>query len=355
PVFFVVSGLNVNLSSVGLSGLGELGLILLVAVTGKFGGAFAGARLAGLRGRSAGVLATLMNTRGLTGIVILSVGLQLHILDRSLYSLMIVMAVVTTLMAGPLLHFIDPDRVVERDIAEADSAARHRILVLIEAPETAAPLVEVGAALAASREDSKLILAHLEARKHDTRSEAGTGLSGELLEVTGTTGKLQELADRALAREVPAEVRSWVSQDIPADLPGHVAAARPDTIVLGPGVAYREALAANGAVQLVTGLRSPPQAPGAGAVRGTRGGGSATAVQVARQLAAADGLKLMIMPTGNPDRGLADVLARDGVAESAGPPPGGAIIVAADTDSSGDAHLTVLGGTREGSGDLDDQ
>ena len=48
PVFFVVSGLSVNLSSVGLSGLAELCLILLVAVVGKFAGAFAGARLAGV-------------------------------------------------------------------------------------------------------------------------------------------------------------------------------------------------------------------------------------------------------------------------------------------------------------------
>src|SRR5262249_55245122 len=163
PVFFVVSGLNVDLSSVGLAGLTELALILLVAVAGKFGGAFIGARLAGVSGRRAGVLATLMNTRGLTGIVILSIGLQLHILDQSLYSLMIVRAVVTTMRAGRLLRLIYPERFVVRDIAEADraalgTAAGHRILVLIEAPESAAPLVDVGAALAASREHSQLIL-----------------------------------------------------------------------------------------------------------------------------------------------------------------------------------------------------
>ena len=64
-----------------------------------------------------------MNTRGLTGIVILSVGLQLYILDRSLYSMMIVMAIVTTVTAGPLLHLIYPDRFLARDIAEADRAA----------------------------------------------------------------------------------------------------------------------------------------------------------------------------------------------------------------------------------------
>ena len=129
PVFFVVSGLSVNLSSVGLSGLTELCLILLVAVVGKFGGAFIGASLAGVPARRAGVLATLMNTRGLTGIVILSVGLQLRILDQSLYSLMIVMAVVTTMMAGPLLRLIYPDRFVLSDIAEAEAGPRDTLVV----------------------------------------------------------------------------------------------------------------------------------------------------------------------------------------------------------------------------------
>ena len=307
PVFFVVSGLSVNLSSVGLSGLVELCLILLVAVVGKFAGAFAGARLAGVPGRSAGVLATLMNTRGLTGIVILSVGLQLHILDQSLYSLMIVMAIVTTMMAGPLLHFFYPGRFLVRDIAEADlaalgTAAGHRILVLIEAPEPAAPLVEVGAALAASREHSQLILSHLVADQHDIRLEVGTGLGGELLGMARGTGELQALADRAAARGVPEVVRSRLTQEIAAELPGYLAAAAPDTIVLGPGGTSRETLAAQGAVRLVTVLRSLPEAPAAVAVLWTPGESGAAAVQVAAQLAVADRLKLVISPAGGRPR-----------------------------------------------------
>jgi Kef-type K+ transport system membrane component KefB len=358
PVFFVVSGLSVNLSSVGLSGLAELCLILLVAVAGKFGGAFVGARLAGVRCRRAGVLATLMNTRGLTGIVILSAGLQLHILDQSLYSLMIVMAIVTTMMAGPLLHLIYPDRFVVRDIAEADraalgTAAGHRILVLIEAPKTAAPLVDIGAALAASREHSQLILCHLVAQERDTRLEVATGLGGELRETTRTTGNLQSLIDRAAARRVSAVVRSRFSQDIAAELPGYVVAAEPDTIVLGPGRAFRETLAADGAVQLVTVLRSLPEAPSAVAALWTRGEGGAAAVQVATQLAVADRLKLVISPAGGRRAGLAAGLTRDGIAASDGPLPSGAIVVAAAADSSGDAHLTVRAGTREASDDLD--
>jgi hypothetical protein len=335
----------------------ELCLILLVAIAGKFGGAFAGARLAGVRGRRAGVLATLMNTRGLTGIVILSVGLQLHILDQSLYTLMVVMAIVTTAMAGPLLNLIYPDRFVQRDIAEADrialgTAAGHRILVLIEAPETAAALVEVGAALAASRGHSELILSHLAAQQHDTELDGGTGLGGELLETTTTTGNLQALADQVSARGLSAVVRSRLSQDIAAELPGYVAAAKPDTIVLGPGGASRETLAADGAVQLVTVLRSLPEAPGAVAVLWTRGESGAAAVQVAAQLAVADRLKLVISPGGGRRAGLAAELTRDGIAASDGRPPAGAIVVAAAADSSGDPHLAVLAGTREESSDL---
>ncbi|MET8079272.1 cation:proton antiporter [Streptomyces sp. NPDC005303] len=110
PVYFIVAGLNVDLSEVGLQGLGELGLIMLVAVTGKFGGAWLAARSQRMPPRDSAVLATLMNTRGLTELVALSVGLQAGILDHRLYSLMTVMAVVTTAATGPLLAWLAPRR-----------------------------------------------------------------------------------------------------------------------------------------------------------------------------------------------------------------------------------------------------
>jgi Kef-type K+ transport system membrane component KefB len=108
PIFFIVAGLNVDLSHLDASGIIDLVLILLVAVGGKFGGAFAGARLNRMRSRPAAALAVLMNTRGLTELIILTVGLQLGVLDRDLYSYMVVMALVTTMMAGPLLSWIYP-------------------------------------------------------------------------------------------------------------------------------------------------------------------------------------------------------------------------------------------------------
>ena len=76
-------------------------------------------------------------------------------------------------------------------------------------------------------------------------------------------------------------------------------------------------------------------------------------MQVAAQLSVADRLKLVISPGGGRRARLAAELTRDGIAASDGPPPAGAIIVAAAPDSSGDAHLAVLAGTKEASNDLD--
>ncbi|QMU78174.1 cation/H(+) antiporter [Streptacidiphilus sp. PB12-B1b] len=122
PVFFVIAGLKVNLSHLGGESLGELALILLTAVAGKALGAFAGARLQGLPTQEARTMATLMNARGLTELVILSVGLQLGVLDQSLYSLMVVMAVLTTFMTGPILRLVHPDARTEEELRPASEA-----------------------------------------------------------------------------------------------------------------------------------------------------------------------------------------------------------------------------------------
>lgn len=110
PVYFVVAGLKVDLSGIGAEGLVHLGLILLVAITGKFGGTWVAARSQGLSSRSAAVLASLMNTRGLTELIALGIGLEAGLIDERLFSLFVVMAVLTTAMTGPLLRwFARPD------------------------------------------------------------------------------------------------------------------------------------------------------------------------------------------------------------------------------------------------------
>ncbi len=365
PVFFVIAGLNVNLRGIGLSGLVNLALIMLVAVAGKFGGAYYGARLTGVRRRQSGALASLMNTRGLTEIVILNIGLQLGILNKSLFTLMVVMAIVTTGMAGPLLKVIYPPRIMERDIAEADRAAlgktaAHRILVLIDDPQTAGPLIDVGARLARSRPNSELVLSHLVPHQPTGRLEVGSGLGGELLQMTQTMARLKDLAVRAGPPDVSATVQSRFSDDVRAELPTFVAAAEPDTIVLRRGSADPQSLSANGATQLVYVLRPMPASPAAAVACWVRTADGDAAVQVAAQLSVGSGIDLILTPSGRPCASLAASLAKRGLAARAGAPPAGAVVVAPvgsptghTAESDSDVHLAVVAGTNEASDDVD--
>jgi Kef-type K+ transport system membrane component KefB len=101
PVFFIVTGLSVDLGSGG--DYLELAAILAVATAGKMIGAILPARALGLPWPEARVLGLLMNTRGLTELIILNAALSLGVLDGELFTMMVLMALVTTALAGPLL------------------------------------------------------------------------------------------------------------------------------------------------------------------------------------------------------------------------------------------------------------
>jgi Kef-type K+ transport system membrane component KefB len=363
PLYFVVSGLSINLSTIGNTGLEELGAILVVAIAGKFIGAYLGAQLNGVRGRNAGVIATLMNTRGLTEIVILGVGLQLHILSKPLYSLMVVMALVTTAMSGPLLKWIYPDRVMERDRAVADRAQlaggpAHRIVVLVDRPETARPLVDIGADLAATRPGSELVLAHLVCVRGGGRLELGTGIGGELLQMTTIMSQLHALAERAALRGAQAVVFSRFSDDVAGELPAYVAAAEPDTVVLDQGGPGDEALAvirADAETRLVISRVPEPEHPSAVAVYAGHSADAAAALDVAAQIAAARALDLVLTGgEGRRARSAAADLARQGISASTGAAPDGSLLVAGEDGASAvraEVHLSVRAGSREDIGE----
>lgn len=123
PMFFVVTGLGVNLTGIGPQGWWQLLLILLVAIGGKFVGAYTGARLSRIPSRQGAAIAVLMNTRGLTELVILSAGKQLGVLSDELFAMMVIMALVTTVLTEPLLRLVYPDSVISKDIAAAERRA----------------------------------------------------------------------------------------------------------------------------------------------------------------------------------------------------------------------------------------
>ncbi len=109
PVFFVTTGLAVDFSAIDGDGLQRFTLILAVACGGKIVGAGMAARVSGLRPREAAALGVLMNTRGLTELLVLSIGRELGVLSDPLYTLLVAMALVTTIATGPLIDLIRPD------------------------------------------------------------------------------------------------------------------------------------------------------------------------------------------------------------------------------------------------------
>jgi len=113
PLFFAFTGLRTN---IGLLKGQEMwvycGLIVLVATVGKLGGSTLASYLTGMPLREAAGLGTLMNTRGLMELVILNIGLDIKVISPALFSMMVVMALVTTFMTTPVLELICPERLI---------------------------------------------------------------------------------------------------------------------------------------------------------------------------------------------------------------------------------------------------
>ena len=107
PVFFTYSGLNTRLDLVDSPHLWFVAtVVLLAACLGKGGGCWVAARLNGEDQRTSLAIATLMNARGLMELIILNIGLERGLITSPLFSIMVVMAIVTTLMASPLLEWL---------------------------------------------------------------------------------------------------------------------------------------------------------------------------------------------------------------------------------------------------------
>ncbi len=107
PMFFTFSGLNTRLDMVNNYHLvATAGVIILGACVGKGGACWAAARLNGEDNRTALAVGTLMNSRGLMELIIINIGLQKGVIEPSLFSIMVLMAIVTTLMATPMFEWV---------------------------------------------------------------------------------------------------------------------------------------------------------------------------------------------------------------------------------------------------------
>ncbi len=107
PLFFTYSGLNTRLDLVDTPALWwTASLVLAAACLGKGGACYAAARSHGEDHRTALAVGALMNARGLMELIILNIGLQRGVISPTLFSLMVIMAIATTLMAAPLFEWV---------------------------------------------------------------------------------------------------------------------------------------------------------------------------------------------------------------------------------------------------------
>lgn len=109
PLFFALSGLHTQIDLLASSrDWVACGVVVLVACIGKLGGCTVAARITGFSWREAGMLGVLMNTRGLMELIVLNIGLEIGVLSPVMFSMMVVMALVTTFVTAPLLRWIAP-------------------------------------------------------------------------------------------------------------------------------------------------------------------------------------------------------------------------------------------------------
>jgi Kef-type K+ transport system membrane component KefB/nucleotide-binding universal stress UspA family protein len=173
PVFFAYSGLKTQISLLNRPELWLLcALILGVAIAGKYIGTYVAARVSGINKREASALGWLMNTRGLTELIVLNIGLELGVISPLLFTMLVIMALVTTFMTSPLLEWTYPKRLIRLDLVEAEVEQEtdtevtesiesfvtpYRILVPVANPTTQKGLLQLAVGIAFNYGQSAVI------------------------------------------------------------------------------------------------------------------------------------------------------------------------------------------------------
>lgn len=107
PLFFAYTGLHTELRLLTTVGAWvTCGVLILVASLGKFGGSLLASRLVGIGWREAAMLGVLMNTRGLMELIVLNIGLEIGVISPRLFTMLVLMALVTTLLTAPILSVL---------------------------------------------------------------------------------------------------------------------------------------------------------------------------------------------------------------------------------------------------------
>jgi len=162
PLFFVFTGLRTEIGLLNDVYLWKItGLIILVAITGKFIGSALAAKFVRQSWKDSLTIGALMNTRGLMELVVLNIGYDLGILTPKVFAMMVIMALVTTFMTGPALDLINWlfKSKAEDKINEISKINKFKILVSFGNPVNSKPLVRLANCLIKNTNGSSAITA----------------------------------------------------------------------------------------------------------------------------------------------------------------------------------------------------
>jgi Kef-type K+ transport system membrane component KefB len=162
PLFFVFTGLRTQIGLLNDPYLWKVcGLVILVAVTGKFVGSALAAKYIGQNWRDSLTIGALMNTRGLVELVALNIGYDLGIMTPEIFAMLVIMALVTTFMTSPSLHLIDKIFTKKETSAlkEIEEMNKYRILISFGKPEMGRTLLRLAHGLIRSKNGNSLVTA----------------------------------------------------------------------------------------------------------------------------------------------------------------------------------------------------
>ncbi len=165
PIFFAYSGLRTEIGLLNRPILWVFcAAVVVVAIAGKYFGTYAAARVGGIEHREASALGWLMNTRGLTELIVLNIGLSLGVISPLLFTMLVIMALVTTFMTSPLLEWTYPKNLIQLDMVESEAAVSeqvtpsgYRILVPVANPTTQRALLQLAVEVAGTRIQSAVV------------------------------------------------------------------------------------------------------------------------------------------------------------------------------------------------------
>ncbi|HUA45874.1 MAG TPA: hypothetical protein VMA77_11635, partial [Solirubrobacteraceae bacterium] len=198
--------------------------------------------------KASAVIGSLMNTRGLTELIVLNLALDVGAISNALFAMLVVMAVITTLMAGPLLKLLDPKnefgRQVEDEFADAALAAvqahpelpvpERSILVAPETDAATAQLVALAEPLAGSTPVRELIVARLVQPTRGARTGVRAGLQTENLALERASREINEIRERLASDGVVARGVALTSTS-PGDDLVHIVEREPVDLVITDG------------------------------------------------------------------------------------------------------------------------